>query len=32
MDMYRFAHGRIVETWHVEDVAGMLGQLGLMRH
>ena len=31
MDMYRIANGRIVETWHVEDIAGMLGQLGLMR-
>jgi steroid delta-isomerase-like uncharacterized protein len=30
MDMYRIADGRIVETWHVEDVAGMFSQLGLM--
>jgi steroid delta-isomerase-like uncharacterized protein len=29
MDMYRVAGGRIVETWHVEDIAGMLRQLGL---
>lgn len=32
MDMYRIKDGRIVETWHVEDIAGMLGQLGLMKH
>jgi predicted ester cyclase len=32
MDMYRIKDGRIVETWHVEDIAGMLGQLGLMSH
>jgi predicted ester cyclase len=30
IDIYRIADGRIVETWHVEDVAGMFGQLGLM--
>jgi steroid delta-isomerase-like uncharacterized protein len=28
MDMYRIAHGQIVETWHVEDLAGMMRQLG----
>jgi hypothetical protein len=26
----RIEDGRIVETWNVEDIAGMLGQLGLM--
>jgi steroid delta-isomerase-like uncharacterized protein len=31
MDLYRIAGGRIVETWHVEDVAGLMGQLGLLR-
>ena len=30
MDMYRVADGQIVECWHLEDVAGMLGQLGLL--
>jgi predicted ester cyclase len=30
MDMHRVVNGRIVETWHLEDVAGMLGQLGLL--
>ena len=29
LDLYRMAGGRIVETWHVEDIAGLLGQLGL---
>ena len=29
MDMYRIANGQIVEVWHVEDIAGMLTQLGL---
>jgi hypothetical protein len=27
VDMYRIASGRITETWHVEDIAGMLRQL-----
>lgn len=30
MDMYRIVNGRIVESWHLEDIAGMLHQLGLM--
>ena len=30
MDMFRVANGVIVEAWHVEDIAGMLGQLGLL--
>jgi steroid delta-isomerase-like uncharacterized protein len=30
LDMYRCADGRIVECWHLEDIAGMLGQLGLL--
>lgn len=30
MDMHRVVNGRIVETWHLEDVAGMLAQLGLL--
>jgi steroid delta-isomerase-like uncharacterized protein len=29
MDMYRIVNGQIVEVWHVEDIAGMLAQLGL---
>jgi hypothetical protein len=29
MDMYRIANSQIVEVWHVEDIAGMLAQLGL---
>jgi len=28
MDLYAIAHGQIVEVWHVEDVAGMMRQLG----
>jgi steroid delta-isomerase-like uncharacterized protein len=28
IDIYRIADGRIAEIWHVEDVAGMLQQLG----
>jgi steroid delta-isomerase-like uncharacterized protein len=28
IDIYRIADGRIAEIWHVEDVAGMLRQLG----
>jgi steroid delta-isomerase-like uncharacterized protein len=30
MDMHRIEGGQIVESWHLEDVAGMLQQLGLM--
>jgi steroid delta-isomerase-like uncharacterized protein len=30
MDMYGIAHGQIVEMWHVEDLAGMMRQLGLL--
>jgi steroid delta-isomerase-like uncharacterized protein len=30
MDMYRIANGRITDSWHVEDIAGMLRQLGAM--
>jgi steroid delta-isomerase-like uncharacterized protein len=30
MDMFRIVDGVIVEAWHVEDIAGMLGQLGLL--
>src|SRR5262245_20609431 len=30
MDMHRIVDGRIVESWHVEDLAGMLTQLGHM--
>jgi predicted ester cyclase len=32
MDMYRIVNGQIAEVWHVEDIVGMLGQLGLMAH
>lgn len=28
IDMYRFTDGRITEIWHLEDIAGMLRQLG----
>jgi hypothetical protein len=28
MDMYRIVDGQIIETWHIEDIAGMLRQLG----
>jgi steroid delta-isomerase-like uncharacterized protein len=31
MDMYRVSNGQIRETWHVEDVAGMLKQMEIMR-
>jgi steroid delta-isomerase-like uncharacterized protein len=30
MDLHRIVNGRIVEIWHLEDIAGMLYQLGLM--
>jgi len=30
MDMYRISNDVIVEMWHVEDIAGMRQQLGLM--
>jgi predicted ester cyclase len=30
MDIYRIADGQVVESWHVEDIVGMLIQLGLM--
>ncbi len=30
MDMHRIVNGRIIEIWHLEDIAGMLYQLGLM--
>ena len=30
MDMHRIEGGQIVESWHLEDVAGMLRQLGVM--
>jgi len=30
MDMYAIAHGQIVEAWHIEDLAGMMRQLGLL--
>jgi steroid delta-isomerase-like uncharacterized protein len=29
MDMYRIVNGQIAEVWHVEDIVGMLAQLGL---
>jgi predicted ester cyclase len=28
--LYAIANGQIVETWHVEDLAGMRRQLGLL--
>jgi steroid delta-isomerase-like uncharacterized protein len=30
MDMYGIANGQIVEVWHIEDLAGMMRQLGLL--
>jgi hypothetical protein len=30
MDMYRIVTGQIIETWHLEDIAGMMQQSGLM--
>ena len=30
LDMYRFEDGKIAEVWHVEDIAGMLIQLGFL--
>ena len=30
MDMYGIARGQIVEAWHVEDLAGMMRQLGML--
>lgn len=29
-DFYRMANGKIAEIWHVEDIASVMGQLGLM--
>lgn len=29
MDMHRIQGGQIVESWHIEDIAGMLQQLGV---
>jgi steroid delta-isomerase-like uncharacterized protein len=30
MDLYRIVHDRGVDVWHVEDIAGMLQQLGVV--
>jgi predicted ester cyclase len=30
MDIYRIVNDRIIETWHLEDIAGIMQQLGLM--
>jgi steroid delta-isomerase-like uncharacterized protein len=30
MDMYAIANGQIAEVWHVEDLASMMRQLGLL--
>ncbi len=30
MDMVRVAEGKIVEWWHIEDMLGMLQQLGIV--
>ena len=30
MDMYAIAHGQIAEVWHVEDMAGMMRQVGML--
>jgi steroid delta-isomerase-like uncharacterized protein len=29
MDMYRIVNDKVVDVWHVEDIAGMLQQLGV---
>jgi steroid delta-isomerase-like uncharacterized protein len=29
MDMYRIVNDRVVDVWHVEDIAGMMQQLGV---
>jgi predicted ester cyclase len=29
MDMHRIQGGQVVESWHIEDIAGMLQQLGV---
>jgi len=29
-DFYRMANGKIAEIWHVEDIASVMGQLGLV--
>ena len=29
MDMYRIVNDRVVDVWHVEDIAGMMHQLGV---
>jgi hypothetical protein len=28
MNMLKIAEGKIAETWHVEDIAGLLAQIG----
>lgn len=28
MDMHRIEDGRIAESWHLEDIAGLLAQVG----
>ena len=30
LDVHRFEDGRIVESWHSEDIYGMLAQLGII--
>ncbi|BAZ49786.1 hypothetical protein NIES4103_23980 [Nostoc sp. NIES-4103] len=30
IDIHRFENGRIMETWHVEDIYGMLAQIGVI--
>ena len=30
MDMYAIVNGQIAEVWHVEDLVGMMRQLGLL--
>ena len=30
MDLYRFEHGKIAEMWAVQDIAGVLQQLGAL--
>jgi steroid delta-isomerase-like uncharacterized protein len=30
MDMYAIANGQIAEVWHVEDLASMMRQLGML--
>lgn len=32
LDVHRFENGRIIESWHSEDIYGMLAQLGIIEN